>query len=91
MRFEIEQVIAGAVDAVARIYTESRFYERLGELPKLGRPEVLDRQEDGSEVRLAVRFHFTGNLSPAVTAMIDPARLSWAHTEFTVEIPARPD
>jgi hypothetical protein len=77
MRFQLEQVIDGPVDAVARVYTETRFYERLGELPKLGRPEVLDRSEDGSVVRLAVRFRFTGNLSPAVTRMIDPGRLSW--------------
>jgi hypothetical protein len=77
MRFQIDQVIAGSVDAVARLYTEPRFYERLGELGKLGRPEVLDRSEDGGEVRLAVRFRFTGKLSPAVTKVVDPAKLSW--------------
>ena len=77
MRFELEQVITGPVEAVARVYTEPRFYELLGELPKLGRPEVLDRREDGSVVHLAVRFRFTGNLSPAVTRVVDPARLSW--------------
>ena len=77
MRFQIEQKIAGPVGAVARIYTESRFYEQLGELPKLGRPEVLERREEGSLVHLAVRFRFTGNLSPAVTAVVDPAKLSW--------------
>ncbi|MDQ1489607.1 MAG: hypothetical protein QOJ23_2121 [Actinomycetota bacterium] len=77
MRFEIEQLIAGPVDAVARVYTEPRFYELLGELPKLGRPELLDRREVGSVVDLSVRFRFTGNLSPAVTRVLDPARLSW--------------
>ena len=77
MRFQIEQQIAGPVEAVARLYTEPRFYERLGELPKLGRPEVLERREDGSVVHLAVRFRFTGHLSPAVTRMVDPAKLSW--------------
>jgi hypothetical protein len=77
MRFEIEQMITGQVEAVARVYTEARFYELLGELPKLGRPEVLDRREEGAVVHLAVRFRFTGNLSPAVTKVVDPARLSW--------------
>jgi hypothetical protein len=77
MHFQIEQVIAGPVEAVARVYTEPRFYELLGELPKLGRPEVLDRREDGPVVHLSVRFRFTGNLSPAVTKVVDPARLSW--------------
>jgi len=97
MRFEIEQVIGGPVDDVARLYTDGRFYARLGELPKLGRPEVLDRQEDGAEVRLAVRFRFTGQLSPAVTAMIDPARLTWVEesvhdlSRHTVRFTMKPD
>jgi hypothetical protein len=97
MRFELEQVIAGPVDAVARIYTEARFYERLGELPKLGCPEVLDRREDGSLVHLAVRFRFTGDLSPAVTRVVDPARLSWVEESVhdlehhTVTFTMKPD
>jgi hypothetical protein len=77
MRFALEQHINGPAGAVARIYTECRFYERLGKLPKLGRPEVLDRREDGPVVHLAVRFRFTGHLSPAVTKVVDPTRLSW--------------
>ena len=77
MRFEIEQNFTGPPQAVARIYTESHFYELLGELPKLGKPEVLDRREDGAAVRLEVRFRFTGNLSSAVTRVVDPAKLSW--------------
>ena len=77
MRFEIEQEIAGPVEAVARIYTEPRFYDLLGELPKLGKPEVLSRREEGPVVHLAVRFRFTGNLSPAVTKVVDPAKLTW--------------
>jgi hypothetical protein len=77
MRFQIEQKIAGPVEAVARIYTEPRFYEQLGELPKLGKPEMLERREEGSLVQLAVRFRFTGSLSPAVTAVVDPAKLTW--------------
>jgi Protein of unknown function (DUF2505) len=97
MRFEIEQVIAGPVEAVAHLYTEPRFYERLGELPKLGRPEVLERREDGSQVHLAVRFRFTGHLSPAVTKVIDPARLSWVEESVhdlaghTVSFTMKPD
>jgi len=97
MRFQIEQVIARPVEAVARLYTEPRLYERLGELGKLGRPEVLDRQEDGSEVRLAVRFRFTGHLSPAVTKVVDPAKLSWVEdsvhdlSRHTVAFTMKPD
>ena len=97
MRFQNEQRIAGPADAVARLYTEPRFYEVLGELPKLGRPEVLERREVGQVVHLAVRFRFTGNLSPAVTAVIDPAKLTWVEesvhdvTGCTVTFRMNPD
>jgi hypothetical protein len=98
MRFEIEQVIAGPVEAVARVYTEPGFYERLGDLPKLGRPELLDRQEDGPGlVRLAVRFRFTGQLAPAVMKVVDPAKLSWVEESvhdlerYTVAFRMKPD
>ena len=77
MRFQIEQKIAGPVEAVAQLYTEPRFYEVLGELPKLGKPEVLERRAEDSTVHLAVRFRFTGHLSPAVTRVVDPAKLTW--------------
>ena len=97
MRFQFEQEIAGPVEAVARIYTEPRFYELLGELPKLGKPEVLERRKEGPAVQLAVRFRFTGNLSPAVTKVIDPAKLTWVEesvhdlTEHTVTFRMNPD
>ena len=97
MRFQNEQRIAGSTEAVARLYTEPRFYEVLGELPKLGKPEMLERQEEGQVVHLAVRFRFTGNLSPAVTAVIDPAKLTWIEesvhdlTDCTVTFRMLPD
>ncbi len=97
MRFQNEQEIAGPVEAVARLYTEPRFYEVLGELPKLGKPEVLERREEGEVVHLAVRFRFTGNLSPAVTRVIDPAKLTWVEesvhdlTDQTVTFRMNPD
>jgi hypothetical protein len=97
MRFQNEQRIAGSTEAVARLYTKSRFYEELGELPKLGKPEVLERREEGQVVRLAVRFRFTGSLSPAVTAVIDPAKLTWVEesvhdlTDCTVTFRMNPD
>jgi len=97
MRFQIEQVFAGPVEAVARVYTEPRFYERLGDLPKLGRPAVLDRRANGSEVHLAVRFRFTGHLSSAVRKVVDPAKLSWVEEsvhdleQHTVTFHMQPD
>jgi hypothetical protein len=77
MRFHLDQIFRAPADDVARAYTDPAFYELLGQLPKLGRPQVLDRQEDGEVVRLQIRHRFTGHLSPAVKRVIDPDRLSW--------------
>jgi uncharacterized protein DUF2505 len=97
MRFQIEQEFSGPVDAVARVYTEPRFYELVGDLPKLGKPEVLDRRENGAVVHLSVRYRFTGDLSPAVTKFVDPAKLSWVEESvhdlksLTVTFRMKPD
>jgi hypothetical protein len=77
MDFSIEQSYAADADAVARAYASPDLYERLDGLGKLGRPEVLDHRADGDIVELAVRYWFVGELAPAVTAVVDPARLSW--------------
>jgi hypothetical protein len=77
MRFHLDQIFRAPADDVARAYTDPALYELLGRLPKLGRPEVLDRREDGEVVHLQVRYRFTGDLSPAVRRVIDPDRLTW--------------
>jgi uncharacterized protein DUF2505 len=81
LRFRLEQVFDAPVEEVARAYTEPGLYERLGDLPKLGRPELVERQEDGDVIQLQVRYRFTGDLSAAARRVVDPAKLSWVeHT-----------
>jgi Protein of unknown function (DUF2505) len=77
MRFHLDQIFRALADDVARAYTDPALYELLGQLPKLGRPQVLERRGDGEVVHLQVRYHFTGDLSPAVRRVLDPDRLSW--------------
>ena len=77
MRFRLEQTLAGPIDTVARAFTEPGFYEARAGLPKLGRPEVLSRTEDGDVVNLEVRYRFTGDLSAAARKVVDPVKLSW--------------
>lgn len=77
MRFELEQRINGPAEEVAAVFIDPAYYELLDTLPKLGRPEVLTHDVDGSTAHLRVRYHFTGHLSPAVRAAVDPAKLSW--------------
>lgn len=79
MRFRLEQFLPGPVRAVEDAVVDPDFIARLATLPDLGRPELLDRRDeaDGEVVHLRVRYAFSGDLSPAVTRFVDPARLTW--------------
>ncbi|MGH9035078.1 MAG: DUF2505 family protein [Acidimicrobiia bacterium] len=77
MRFRLEQTFDAPIDAIALAFTEPDLYTALGALPKLGRPQVLGRTENGDVVNLQIRYQFTGDLSPAARRVVDPARLSW--------------
>lgn len=77
MRFTIEQHFSASVDDVARAYADPDLYVALQGLPKLSQPDVLRHEVQGEVVTLEVRYGFAGDLSAAVTAVVDPARLSW--------------
>lgn len=77
MRFDLTQTIAAPVDEVARAYASAELYEHLGGTDKLGPPDVLDRSEAGDTVTLRIRYQFVADLSPAVTAVVDPKKLTW--------------
>jgi hypothetical protein len=77
VRFSLEQVFPGPLQRVEAALLDPAFLERMAELPKLGEPQLLDLRDDGTTVRRQVRYAFAGDLSPAVTAVVDPARLTW--------------
>lgn len=77
MDFSVIQSFIADPDAVARAYASPDLYGHLVGMAKLGTPEVLDRRVDNDLVHLQVRFRFVGDLAPAVTAVVDPRRLSW--------------
>ena len=77
MRFSVEQVLPGPVERVEDALLDPEFLSSMASLPKLGAPQLLDISENGSTVRRRVRYQFTGDLSPAVTAVVDPAKLTW--------------
>jgi hypothetical protein len=77
VRFQLEQRIAGAPDEVAAAFADPGFYETLAGLPNLGQPEVLARAEKDGHVEMRVRYRFSGELSSAVRAVVDPAKLTW--------------
>lgn len=77
MRFRITQQFDAPLERVEGALLDPAFLERLATLPKVGRPELLDQREDGDLVHRRVRYAFVGALSSAVTAVVDPAKLTW--------------
>lgn len=77
MKFDAQQRYRADPDAVARAYTDPALYALFDELPRLGMPEVLARTQTGEVVEMQVRYRFTGHLSAAAKAIIDPDRLTW--------------
>lgn len=77
MRFRLEQRFAAPPAAVEDALTDPRFLARLALLPNLGGAELLRREVDGDLVHLDVRYAFAGTLSSAVTAVVDPDKLTW--------------
>jgi len=88
VRFAIEQPFAADVDAVTRAYADPALYAAFVGLQKLRDPEVLSHVLDDERVVLEVRYRFGGELSPAVTAVIDPRRLTWVERSVH-DLPAR--
>ncbi len=60
------------------------FLRRMGEIPELGSPQLLERRVEDHLVHHRVRYRFSGQLSAAVTSVVDPARLSWVE-EVTLD------
>jgi hypothetical protein len=77
VRFRLEQFLPGTLEQVEAATIDPAFVERLAELPDLGNPRLLDQREEGPLVHQRVRYAFVGDLSPAVTRFVDPARLTW--------------
>ena len=77
MRFQLDQALPGSIDEVVAAFTDPGYLRSLGALGKVGAPEVLDQHRDGDVVRQRVRYRFTGDLSPAVTSVIDREKFVW--------------
>lgn len=77
MRFRVEQRFSAPLPAVEAALVDPDFLAALARLPALGRPELLHREEMGPLVRMEVRYAFVGDLSSAVTAVVDPDKLTW--------------
>jgi hypothetical protein len=88
VRFSLEQTLPGSVDDVIAALLDPEFLRCLGDLPNLAPPEVLDQQRDGSRVVQRIHYQFTGSLSPAVSRVIDPKKVTWVD-ETTYDLVAK--
>jgi hypothetical protein len=77
VRFELVQNLQAELPEVEAAYLSDDFLAELGSLPQLGSPVFLDRRQEGQRIRQRVRYAFIGHLSPAVSAVVDPKRLTW--------------
>ncbi len=77
MNFRLEQDFPGTVDEVADVFVDPDLFDHLRQVDDLGRPELLEKVDEGATVRLRVRYAFTGELSPALTAVVEPSRITW--------------
>jgi hypothetical protein len=75
--FVLEQRLDGSPGAVLDLLLDRDFLAARGELPKIGASELLELTRGEGEARVRVRMQFTGHLSPAVTKVVDPSKLTW--------------
>ena len=77
MNFSIEQRLDGSPDAVQSVLFDAEFVAARSTLPKLGDAQLIESSRDGTTGRQRIRLRFTAPLASAVTAVIDPSKLTW--------------
>jgi hypothetical protein len=77
VRLGLEQTLTAEVERVESLLADAKFIEATGDLPKVGEPELVDQRREGDLLYQRVHSRFAGQLSSAVTAVIDPRRLTW--------------
>jgi hypothetical protein len=77
VKFAIRQVVAVPPDRAMAAYGSPDFYKVRPERDDIAVREVVRHEDAGDRIVLEVRLAFTGSLSPAVRAVVDPAKMSW--------------
>jgi len=77
VKFSIGQNVAVTPDAAVAAYGNPGFYENRPPSGDISLVEVVSHEDAGDQARIEVRYKFTGSVSSAVRAVIDPAKISW--------------
>ena len=97
MHFTVEQHLAASPAEVVAAYTDPGLYPTLTDHSKIGTPEVLDITRTGDDVHVQLRMRFIAEVSSAVSAVIDPKKISWIQSEhydltrLTATVEFKPD
>jgi hypothetical protein len=77
VKFVVRQAVAVPPARAMAVYGSPAFYEGRPRRDDIEVREVVRHEAIGDRVLLEVRFAFTGSLSAAVRAVVDPAKMSW--------------
>jgi hypothetical protein len=77
VKFSIGQNVAVAPDAAVAAYGDPAFYEDRAPSGDIALVEVVSHEDTGTQARIEVRYQFTGSVSSAVRAVIDPTKIAW--------------
>ena len=77
MRIAVRHEVAASPARAIAAYGSPAFYTGRAETDDIAVLEVVRHEDQGERVLMEVRFAFTGSLSAAVRAVIDPAKMSW--------------
>jgi hypothetical protein len=77
VKFSVRQAVAVPPARAMAAYGSPAFYEGRPARDDIEVREVVRHEDTGDTVLLEVRFAFTGSVSPAVRAVVDPGKMSW--------------
>jgi hypothetical protein len=77
VKIEVRETVAVPPAQAIAAYGSPAFYAGRPEKHHIAVVEVVRHEDQGERILLWVRFAFTGSVSAAVRAVIDPAKLSW--------------
>ena len=100
MKFHLEHTFTAPIDSVEAAMVDPAFLEST-QLPDVGPPQVLGRDDDGAAVTLRVNYHYTGSLDSLARRVLRVGDVAWVQettldrsthrTTFTVVPKVHPD
>jgi hypothetical protein len=77
VKFTVRQPVAVPPARAMAAYGSPAFYEGRPPRDDIEVRDVVHHEAKGDRILLEVRFAFTGSVSPAVRAVVDPGKMSW--------------